>query len=577
MNTTKSLTMNNSQSADVSELLELALSNLAYPHERRVHYVLLVEEALLKWRNELPADTELVYERKDTPTDVKITLTVAGKKSDPFSVTPDEAKGMTPEHMIDRLLSGVGSELKYRYKHGINRVEICLPKSDIEATVFRRNLYIVMIPIALQTLLENVASNIDALMLGFLSAADMSAVSLAAKFVSVFLFAITAIATTLSMLASQFWGVRDRKSISQMASVSMKSSLIISILFFIVTALFPEKVMSLYTDNAQFIAAGVKYLRILSPYFIIVPLFRIPYSVMRSTGRVKASVIYAVTGCAVNIVLNGILIFGLFGLPAMGINGAAFSTVLSGLLQTVFVAADSIFSKGFRANYFKGLLISNPQTGPFLSAAFPTIVQHLSWILAINVITATIGHMSTDIVAANSALLIVGDMVASVRNGAGGAAGMLMANTLGKGKLDEARRKSRLLMQIGLRFGFICSAVLVIIAYCLRFLPMDLSAGAIKCMNVLIIAYAVNTLFAMLNAMINHGMSFPGGDSKGVLLMDAIALWGILIPLALIGPRLSFMPSLLLISILKVDELISFPFKYSRSKKEIWLKSLVKK
>lgn len=571
------MSMENSRSRDVSELLQLTLSNLGYTHERQVHYVFLIEEALLKWRNELPEDALLRYERRDTPTAAHILLTLKGEKCDPFAAVPDESEdGMSIERMIDRLLSGVGAELKYSYRRGVNRITIRLPKADIDNSLFRYSLLVLMIPIALQTLLENVASNVDALMLGFLSATDMSAVSLAAKYVSIHGFIISAMSISLSVLCSQFWGVRDRKRIENAAGIAMKFALLPSLLFFGITFIFPDAVMSMYTNDALFIAEGAKYLRILSFSFVLSPLFRIPYAVMRATGRVRRSVIYAVCGCGVNIVLNGVLIFGLFGLPAMGINGAALATVLSGALQLGFIVTDALREKSSRVSYFKAPLRNNPLMKTFLSSALPMIMQHMSWIVALNILTAAIGHMEADIVAANSLLLILFDIIASVRDGIGSAAAMLMGNILGKGRLDEAQKKSRILRQTGLYAGIGSAVILALAAYLFRFLPIELSPKAISYMDVLIVFYALNTLFAMMNAMINHGSLYPGGDSAGVLLADAIAMWLILVPLALLGPHIPFLPPLIFTGILKSQEIISFPFKYARLKKGLWLKSLVK-
>ena len=559
--------MRNNDSADVSNLLELALQNLGYTKEQIVHYSFLTEEALIQWRETLPADAELRFERSDTRRICRIMISLPGEECDPFRVGKDPDEPLTK--MADRLLSGIGSELSYRYRRGVNQLCLRLPKKNPEETIFARNLLLMMIPIALQQLLETMASNADAIMLGFLSANSMSAVSLVANFSQIHILLISGMIVGTTALISQYYGIRDRKMCRDIASISTKLGMIISVVFAGVSFLFPVQILKFYTNIPELWERGAVYLRFIAVSLLISPLYRIPYCSMYATGRVKASVRYAMIGCVSNLVLNALFIFVL----RMDIVGAGLATVLSGLLQVGLVAIDTRRNDSMKID-FRVKLIGNPAFRQFVTKAAPPTVQFRVYIVGSNILVSAFGHMGKDILAANAILMIVFNMITAITCGVGSGAGILIGNLLGKGKFDVAWERSRLLIRFGGLLGIVMALLFALVSYILRFLPVDLTEGAIEAMNWMLIFYSINTAFNMLNGILNNGMLHAGGDSIGVLIADVIVMWGILVPFALLGTHVIAIPVWVMIAVLRSDEVISFPLKYARYRKRKWLNNM---
>ena len=570
MNERVELKLNNDVTQDVSELLELTLQYLDYSREQIIHYSFLVENALYEWRQRLPENAELWITRRDTGVDAIVTLSIKGERVDPFDVEGEQV--MTMNDMVDKLLSGVGSEIKYSYRRGVNRIRIRLPKKREQKTIFLRNLLILMLPIALQNMFQCMANNADAIILSFLDANAMSAVALVTKFCELNTYLLEGILVGNTVLLAQFWGLRDRERSRQIAGIALKVSAFFSALMALAAFAFPQTIMSFYTDIPELMGDGVTYLRLMGVSFLIIPFYRVPYSIMATTGHVKKSVLFAFIGCAVNLLMNLIFVFGLFGLPSLGVFGAGLATVISGLFQVVLVVIDNRLYPSVQPD-LRVHLLRNPMTKTFFKTTFPTTMQFVTWNLASNFVSAAIGHMGADILAANSMLLIVAGLLRSFGEGAGRGGAILIGNLLGKGKLEEAKQKSKWLIGHTLVLGLVVGLVFALAAFLVRFLPTDLSEGAILCCNAMIGFYACNTCFSIVNSVLTGSILHAGGDSSSVLIADTVTMWGVMVPLALFGGALRI-PIMLLIGLLNLDELFSFPLKLGFYRRGKWLRNL---
>ena len=171
------------ESNDIANLLSLALENLDYGNERIIRYSFLIEEALLKWKNHGISESQLCFARFERKNEIVFRWSIAGERCDPFSIDTDMVDTDPVVRMNDLLQSGVGAELKYKYRNGENIVTLTLPVKDPEKRLFNRSLISLAIPIGFQALIVAIASYIDSFMLGFLDSDAMSAVSQVAQFV----------------------------------------------------------------------------------------------------------------------------------------------------------------------------------------------------------------------------------------------------------------------------------------------------------------------------------------------------------------------------------------------------------
>lgn len=141
----------------------------------------------------------------------------------------------------------------------------------------------------------------------------------------------------VNALLSKFLGQKDRENVAITAGNGVFLGLIIYACFFIFGLFGIDLYLRTQTSDPLILSMGVTYLRINVLLSLGNIMFGIYEKLLQSTGKTVYSTISQVLGAATNIILDPIMIFGWFGLPSMGIAGAAWATVI-GQFVSMFVA-----------------------------------------------------------------------------------------------------------------------------------------------------------------------------------------------------------------------------------------------
>ena len=208
---------------------------------------------------------------------------------------------------------------------------------------------------ALQNLINVGVTAADVVMLGRVGETARSGSSLAGQvqyIMTLFLFGLTSGATVLT---AQYWGKKDLRTIEKILGLGMRAAVFVTALFFLAAQIMPEQLLRIFTIEPEVIKEGVKYLRIVSFSYIFMGITQTYLYIMRSVERVVVATVVYLCSLLCNITINAILIFGLLGMPAMGVQGAAIGTLVSRILEMVLVCVYSkVWNKDikFRIIYF---------------------------------------------------------------------------------------------------------------------------------------------------------------------------------------------------------------------------------
>lgn len=441
---------------------------------------------------------------------------------------------------------------------------------------FNRKLIKLVIPITVQYFLLSLVPVADAVMLVSLDQDAMSAVSLAAQVnfvLQLFTFSITSGA---SMFAAQFWGNDDKQSIEELYGFCIMLTIPFAVVFFLVTFLFPEMVMRIFTSEPAIIAYGEGYLRIVSFSYIFTSILIVMETIMKNVGLVKPCTYISMAMVVINIFLNAVFIYGLFGAPKMEAKGAAIATTISGLIS--FAAAVVVQLKSspirFRIKYL--LFARRSIKTDFYKYTAPVLGNQLSWGIGFTMISVIMGHLGSDAVAANSVVAVAKDLISCFCFALAGGGAILVGNELGAGALEKAKEYGSRLCRLALVSGIV-AGVLLAAASPLIVKIVDLTPQASHYLQIMLLMCVYYMVGRSMNSVVISGIFCAGGDTRFGFICDTVTMWCFIVPFGALAAFVLKLPVLWVFFLLNLDEMIKLPAVYKHYKKYRWVKNLTAK
>ena len=446
----------------------------------------------------------------------------------------------------------------------------------IKASDFSKKLITLIFPIAFQQFMLALVSASDAVMLGMLSQDVLSAVSLAGQVTFVENLFFAAVTIGLSMFAAQYWGKNDKTSVEKIFAYVMKITAIVSFLFFVAGLCFPKTLIHIFTNDAVLVDGGAIYLRAVSPSFFLTGISQIYLYTLKNTGKATKSSLISSVSVVVNIVLNAVLIFGLFGFPKLEIVGAALATVIARVIEVLWCVAETAKKDSIKLKMPYVLHDDKHLRRDFWKYTSPVLGNEIVWGVGFTMYSVIMGHLGTDAVAANSVANIVKNLVACFCLGLGSGGGIMVGNELGAGKLELAKAYGRKLCKLSVICGIISGLFLLLVSPLILSVSdlSDTANGYLKYMLFMCSYYMVGK---SVNGTTIAGIFCAGGDSKFGFLCDTIAMWCITVPLGMIAAFVLKLPVLAVYFIINLDEIVKLPAVYRHYKKYKWVKDLTVK
>lgn len=438
---------------------------------------------------------------------------------------------------------------------------------------FRKKLLALVLPITFQQLMLAVVSASDALMVGVIGQDLLSAVSLASQVTFVYNLFLAALTIGTSMFAAQYWGKGDKNAIERILGIVLRTSMLVSAVFFAGTMFTPELLMRIFTEDPVLTVYGTDYLRIVSVTYLMCGISQIYLCIMKNSGLAAKSMVISSTAAGLNIILNAVLIYGLFGAPRMEAAGAAAATALSRVAELAWVLLE-LRKKGrikIRLRYI--LHPDQPMRREFWHYTFPVLGNELVWGGGFTMYSVIMGHLGTDAVAANSIANIVKNLIASLAMGIGNGGAIIVGNELGAGKLEKAKLYGGKLCRIAVISG-ICSGIFLLAVSPAVLTVSDLSPTAEEYLKWMLVMCSYYMIGKYVNGTTISGIFCAGGDSRFGFLCDTITLWCFTVPAGFITAFVLKMPVLFVYFIINLDEIVKLPTVYRRYKKYRWLKDL---
>ena len=428
----------------------------------------------------------------------------------------------------------------------------------------------IALPIALQGFITSGVNMMDTVMIGKVGETELSAVSLANQFITIFHIFCMGIGMGASVLVSRYYGMKDKDGLKKTVSIMLRLCLIMSVLFFVATLFFPTPIMKIYTDEKPIIALGKDYLIYSLFSYFLLGLSLTSTIVLRNVGQVKIPLYTSIGAFFINIAANYIFIF----VFDMSVKGAALGTLVARIFEFVIICG-YLFIKDKEIEFrLKDIFLPvGFLWREYIRVSIPVLISDGILALGNSSVAMVIGRLGESFVAANAVTTVTQQLSSVMIQGFSQAGAIVTGHTLGEGDVEKTKRQGEAFLGLGILFGAVAAGIIMLISQ-----PMinmyDLSQETKHLASELMISISIIVLFQATNSIMTKGVLRGGGDTKLLMLADNVFLWVASIPLGIIAAFLLELSPFWIYFFLKIDQVLKAFWCVIRLKSGKWIKKI---
>lgn len=433
------------------------------------------------------------------------------------------------------------------------------------------------LPVALQNLLTSSFSLVDTLLVSSLGTVALSSVGMCGQWAWLMNMILVGFCSATTLFVSQYWGVKDDKSIRHYSGISILLCGAVSLVFTVVSLFFPSVVVRMFNSDPSVVATGASYIRIVSLSYIPIALTNILAAVLRAVENVKQPMYVSGFTTVLNIFLDYVLIFGKLGFPKLGIEGAAVATVISAWLGVALIIVISLFQQNILVTksklFFK---FSVDEIRQYIKKATPVVINEGMWGFGTFIFNVVFGNMGYEYFSALTILRSFENVAFVIFIGITSAASVMIGKSIGKGEVERGVQDSkRFSILVPLLAVFVSAIIIIFRNPLISIFNMgsNISELAIKTAGILMIIYAIAFPFRMFPFLQVVAIFRSGGDTVTGAKAELACLWLMSIPATLIAVYLFKAPFVVAFMVMYIFEDIPkviFCIKFYLSMK--WIK-----
>lgn len=467
---------------------------------------------------------------------------------------------------------------------------------------FYRKVFILALPIALQSLITIGVNMLDTIMVGSLGDDALSATSLANSFISIYHIFCMGLGMGASVLVSRYWGMKRAAedeaaryiengdenidtimkkavdaghALKQTISMMLRITLVLAAVFAIATLIMPGTLMKMYTGEAEIIRLGSVYFEysVITYFFLGASL--VCTIVLRSVGQVRLPLFVSIGAFFVNLGANYTLIFGKFGAPKMGIAGAALGTLIARVFEAVMICGYLLLKDECIRFRIKDMFMETGSlVGEYMRICIPVLISDGILAIGNNSVAMVIGHLGGAFVAANAITSVTQQLSTVVIQGVSQAGAIVTGMTLGEGDRERTMRQGYLFFGLGLALGLISALFILIASEPIIAYYDNVSEETIAIAKQLMAAISLIIVFQGTNSIMTKGVLRGGGDTKMLMITDNIFLWVLAIPLGILAGFVFHWSAFAIYVCLKSDQIVKTIWAFLRLKSGKWIKKI---
>jgi putative MATE family efflux protein len=448
---------------------------------------------------------------------------------------------------------------------------------------FYKMVLMVAIPVMIQNGITNFVSLLDNIMVGQVGTEQMSGVAIVNQLMFVYNLCIFGIVSGASIFGTQFFGKGNYDGMRNTFRFKIITCTIMSVVGILILYGYRTELISLYLheggtagDITIALAEAKKYLKIMVVCMVPFAFSQAYSSTLREMGKTVVPMIAGSVAVFVNMILNYILIFGKFGAPTLGVEGAAIATVISKFIECgiIIIQVHSHENENkFIKGAYRSLAIPKQLVKQLLITGAPLMINEALWASGMAIIMQCYSIRGLQVVAGLNISSTISNMFNVVFIALGSSVAVLVGQLLGADKMEEAKDTATKLIFFTVTSCVIMGILMAIMAP--LFPAIYKTSDEVKYLATRFIIIAA--LCMPLNAF-THASYFTlrsGGKTIITFLFDSVFVWTVSIPMAYCLTRFSGLNIIVVYLICQLAEIIKCMIGYILVKKGVWLENIV--
>ncbi|MCL2401939.1 MAG: MATE family efflux transporter [Oscillospiraceae bacterium] len=447
---------------------------------------------------------------------------------------------------------------------------------------FYRGVFALMVPMVLQNLITQTVMLADTFMVGMLGEQYLAAITTAIIPLFLFMIFTFGVQSGAGILVAQYWGKSDTDAINRILGIALYFSIGITLTGALVLSAFPHQILSLVTNDAALVEIAAPYARIVTFAQVLNSISMVYIGYQRSMENPRFGVIVLSISSVFSVLGNWVLIFGRFGFPAMGIQGAAITTLLARSLEVVIIVVYAFFSSRFPLKIKLILKPSITMFKDFVKYSLPVLLNEALWGLGAMLYPVILGHMggARTILAAFNISGNLERLFSVAVFASGHATAIIIGREIGAGHKDTIESKAKSLVSLAFILGLVSGAVLMIARFTVLepfvYPLFDLSPDAASAANTMLTILAIIIPMRTLSITMGIGILRGGGDVKALMYIDVVALYLFALPMASVSGLVIGAGLAVVYSAILLEELVRTTLLFRRVRSKKWINDVTR-
>lgn len=441
----------------------------------------------------------------------------------------------------------------------------------------------VAVPIMIQNGITNFVSLLDNIMVGQVGTEQMSGVAIVNQLIMVYYLCVFGGLAGAGIFTAQYFGLKDDEGIRHTFRYKIWMALILTVVASLILFCQRETLIQMYlngsNDGGDLAAAlryGVSYLQVMLlglPAFMMVQVY---VSTLRECGETVVPMKAGIAAVIVNLCLNYLLIYGKFGLPALGVVGAAIATVISRYVEAAIVIAWTHKHKDtnpYIVGIYRTLKVPMHLAGKYFIKGMPLLVNETLWSAGMAMLTQCYSVRGMSVIAGLNIANTINNLFNVVFIALGDAVAIIIGQLLGAGKMKEARDTDNKIIAFSV---VSCIGIAILMVFIAPLFPRlyNTTDEARRLAVQFIIAQAI----FMPQAAFMHATYFTlrsGGKTIVTFLFDSVFVWCVSVPVAFGLSRYTLIPAIAIFAVVQIMDWIKCVIGFVLVKKGVWLQNMV--